>query len=72
MADDAPVIAALEDRLCRQYDVALLDLDGVVYIGPQAVAERGDRAGAGARATACDWRSSPTTRPVHRRPSPST
>jgi glycerol 3-phosphatase-2 len=26
------------EKLCRRYDVALLDLDGVVYVGPDAVA----------------------------------
>jgi glycerol-1-phosphatase len=33
----APAPRASEEPLCRGYDVALLDLDGVVYIGGQAV-----------------------------------
>ena len=44
------------DPLCQAYDVALLDLDGVVYLGdaavpgaPQALDKAADRA--------CGWRS---------------
>ena len=33
----APVLQASDEPLCRGYDVALLDLDGVVYIGGKAV-----------------------------------
>ena len=33
----APAPPASEEPLCRSYDVALLDLDGVVYIGGNAV-----------------------------------
>ena len=33
----APAPRASEEPLCRGYDVALLDLDGVVYIGGKAV-----------------------------------
>ena len=34
---NAPAPRASEEPLCRSYDVALLDLDGVVYIGGNAV-----------------------------------
>jgi glycerol-1-phosphatase len=30
-------LSASTEPLCRQYDVAVLDLDGVVYVGPDAV-----------------------------------
>ena len=30
-------LASSDDALCRAHDVALLDLDGVVYVGPDAV-----------------------------------
>ncbi|SHN61523.1 Haloacid Dehalogenase Superfamily Class (subfamily) IIA [Geodermatophilus obscurus] len=32
-----PLSAGAAQPPCRQYDVALLDLDGVVYVGPEAV-----------------------------------
>lgn len=35
--DGGQPIAAPSDALCRRYDLALLDLDGVVYRGPHAV-----------------------------------
>src|SRR6202012_6263258 len=34
---EQPVLRASDEPLCRGYDVALLDLDGVVYIGGKAV-----------------------------------
>jgi glycerol-1-phosphatase len=33
----APLAAGAAELPCREYDVALLDLDGVVYVGPEAV-----------------------------------
>jgi len=35
--DSRTVLEASHEPLARQYDVALLDLDGVVYVGPSAV-----------------------------------
>jgi ribonucleotide monophosphatase NagD (HAD superfamily) len=32
-----PLSAGAAEPPCREYDVALLDLDGVVYVGPDAV-----------------------------------
>jgi ribonucleotide monophosphatase NagD (HAD superfamily) len=32
-----PLSAGAAEPPCRAYDVALLDLDGVVYVGPEAV-----------------------------------
>ncbi|TFV53989.1 HAD-IIA family hydrolase [Geodermatophilus sp. DF01-2] len=34
---DLPLAAGTAEPPCRRYDVALLDLDGVVYVGPDAV-----------------------------------
>ena len=31
------MLGSSEDALCRAYDLAMLDLDGVVYVGPEAV-----------------------------------
>ncbi len=35
--EDAPRLGSCDRALAAQYDVALLDLDGVVYVGPAAV-----------------------------------
>lgn len=35
--EPARVLGACEDPLARRYDVAMVDLDGVIYIGPDAV-----------------------------------
>ena len=59
--------AATDEGACicragaRAYDVALLDLDGVVYVGPDAVAARVDALAAAAAGRACARRSSRTT-----------
>ena len=49
MADEVEFLRDSEQRLTRQYDVALLDLDGVVYIGAAPVVNAVD---ASARARA--------------------
>lgn len=53
--------------LNEAYDTALLDLDGVVYAGGEAIAYAVE-ALAEARAGACTWRTSPTTRCGRRAP----
>ena len=54
------------------YDVALLDLDGVVYVGPDAVPGVSGGAGRRPRRRACGSASSPTTPPARPATSPST
>ena len=69
-ACDAPPLRGSDAPLWpRRYDVALLDLDGVVYVGPDAV-PGAPQALARRAATACGWRSSPTTPPARRTRSP--
>ena len=51
-------------RCARYIDVALLDLDGVVYIGAHAVDGAVDALAERAGARACDWPSSRTTPPA--------
>ena len=49
--------------LASSYDVALLDLDGVVYLGEEPIAGVPGCAGRRSGPPACGWRSSPTTPP---------
>ena len=50
-----------EDALWDAYDVAMLDLDGVVYIGPDAVPGAAEPPGRRAQGRACTSPTSPTT-----------
>ena len=59
-------------RCARPYDLAMLDLDGVVYIGGDGGAGRRRAPGRGPRGRDAAWRSSPTTPPGPRTRSPST
>lgn len=44
------MLGSSEDALCRAYDLAMLDLDGVVYVGPDAVPGAPEHLAAAARA----------------------
>ena len=60
---DGRHLAASEGALTAAYDLAMLDLDGVVYIGGHAVPGR--PIGSPRRvAPGYSWPSSPTTRPA--------
>ena len=48
-AADEPLAAGSEQPLARRYDVALLDLDGVLYVGPDAVPGAPEAVAAAAR-----------------------
>ncbi len=59
------MLAASEGPLQEQYDAALLDLDGVLYVGPEAVPHAAD---AVARARAAGMRAAFVTNNASRRP----
>ena len=60
---DGRHLAGVQKVLTAANDLAMLDLDGVVYIGGDAVPGAADRL-ARARGRDTDWPSSPTTRPA--------
>jgi glycerol 3-phosphatase-2 len=60
------VLMASESALCETYDVAMLDLDGVVYVGPDAVPGAPDHL---ARAAAAGMRLAYVTNNASRPPS---
>ena len=59
------------EALVERFDVALLDLDGVVYVGPDAVSGRPGGAWPRLEAGECGWPSSRTTRLGRRKRWPS-